>query len=636
MGAPKAPPPPAGTVVNPLAIPAPSTNRAAEDQKSDGGGNSGRSVGKTDSNHSINHSINPNASTCSSGRSVLVPTPPWAVPKKSISGQNLRRVYPVGSRGGIRSPIAVAEPGGSRADGHAMMSRPLLNAGDLSSVPVVKKIRPPEEDLLSDISSNTSPSAPSSRNSQVFRRMSGGQLGLWGHKGEEIEQERNRMPLSIEEDLFVYDDIVISKDEAQIKHWRLAGRKIGLDSQSGSRRNSTAGKTTTFSFNDFDVCVDEMELAPSTSFSAAGVKALLESLDTSASASSDATLVLGNNMSVTWTQMRRRTKEGSLTHSVQDDVAKKMDRVIRNYTCTTLRGHASRVKCLSLAPSETEFVSCSNEDASVMLNSFTLGDGVRVFAGHTDTVICTAFSPDGKMLATCSKDRSMMLWDVMLTKVLLTYKHSKVVICCCFSPDSRYLVSGCQDRVCRVWDTRRGKDWLMYTQHEGIIVSMDFSPDSNYICSASADSTLRVWSSTTAKTKLTLTGHKGIILSCNYLSDGTHIVSNDETQVRVWDAEDGSCKLILTPEMLLGTPTFTTPNGEQRAGWTLSTAAPGGFNHYIVVACNNRFVYVIDCRTGEEVLSTFCKAPVYCLSSGWKDVVSFGDSFGNVYMLQLR
>lgn len=45
-------------------------------------------------------------------------------------------------------------------------------------------------------------------------------------------------------------------------------------------------------------------------------------------------------------------------------------------------------------------------------------------------------------------------------------------------------------------------------------------------------------------------------------------------------------------------------------------AAPGAFTNYVLVACNNRFVYVIDIRSGTEVASTFCKAPVYCLAAG--------------------
>lgn len=650
-----------------------------------------------------------------------------------------------------------------------------LSTFDLPPHPVggVKKQRNPEEDLLSDISSIDTASLHSSTAllSPTAVSRSNGRSALTYLTNNrdvlnEIEQERNRPPLTIEEEIFVYDDIVIRKDDAKTKHWRLAGRKSLFETPTVGHRGSSgfdAGRSsgsatpsaevpTTFSFNDFDICVDEMDISfgalpsdndgPGKAFGGGdsvlsstslgrgngggllpvfglgteeeevgggggfgfhslledraegpaetraeegggdeGAKGVLSRRSSRPTSNGgvirgNTSLVIRDDMVVTWTQtplsQHRRMEEvvlppmdavrsvnkggweqvtdkgsgGSDNSSRASSQGKSsqggpistngvVPKKIHNFHVQKLLGHPTRVKCLSISPTEKEFVSCSNEDASVMLYSFAVGSEVGIFTSHEETVICTAFSPDGKLLATSSKDRSMKLWDVMTTKLLLTYNHSKVVICCCFSPDSRYVVSGCQDRVCRLWDTRRGKEWIAYTQHEGIIISVCFSPDSQFVCSSSADCTLRVWTSMAAKTKYTLTGHKGIILSCNYTTDGAYIVSNDESQLRVWSTADGSCQLMLSPERVAGSPSFRTPFGDQRVGWTLSAAGPGQFTNCIIVACNNRFVYVLDRNTGEEVLSYFCKAPVYCLSSGWKKLVSFGDNLGNIYMLNL-
>lgn len=602
-----------------------------------------------------------NASTNSSGnregwktRSVLVSTPAWMASEPAHCPAPLPTLHKLNSNNPPHLEALTPDlPHSHSLDSGGMLDSPTSDGNLMSS-----RRRPAEEDLLSDISSVDD---GSSFNSSLA-------VGSWvmgsrmGRKGDEIEQERNRLPANIDEDLFVYDDIIISKDEARTKHWRLAGRKGTFPSLTDDLMKQRNKKETTFSFNDFDVCVDEMDVAPSSTASSNAVKALLASMDNSKTDTAPNTpgspggggaegeetsysnesefgsmclqRRVNDSMSVTWTSRPkveatpRQRFDASRYRHIES-------RSLRKFTCQTLRGHATRVKCLSISPSERDYVSCSNEDASVVMSSFSVGDEVGIFTSHVETVICTAFSPDGKLLATTSKDRTMKMWDAMTTKLLLTFNHMKVVICCCFGPDSRYLVSGCQDKVCRLWDTRRGKEWLTYSQHEGIIISVAFSPDGNYVCSASADSTLRVWTSTAAKTKFTLIGHKGIILSCSYTADGAYIVSNDESQVRVWSTADGSCQLSLTPEMVIGSSTFTTPYGQQRAGWTLSAAGPGGFVNYILVACNNRFVYVIDRRTGEEVVSSFCKAPVYCLSTGWEELVACGDSFGNVYILRL-
>src|SRR5262249_61150334 len=42
--------------------------------------------------------------------------------------------------------------------------------------------------------------------------------------------------------------------------------------------------------------------------------------------------------------------------------------------------------------------------------------------GHTDQVFYVSYSPDGKLLATCSQDRTARLWDVATGKVLRTFE----------------------------------------------------------------------------------------------------------------------------------------------------------------------------------------------------------------------
>lgn len=300
----------------------------------------------------------------------------------------------------------------------------------------------------------------------------------------------------------------------------------------------------------------------------------------------------------------------------------------------SMLGHSSRVKCIAIAPGEQDYVSCSNEDTTIALYDVKSGRERGLFSGHQDTIINAAFSYDTKFLATTSRDHTMILWDVVTSKPVLTFEHQKVVICCCFSRDSRFIATGCQDKVCRVWEARRGKEVLIFAQHEGIVISMCYSLDSTHIASASADKTVRVWSATTGRCKFTLTGHLGIVLSCSYSHDGKTIISNDEKLLRTWNAMTGEPLLSFHVESLFASPSAGLTS--KRMTWTLSAAAPGEFTKYIVAACNNRFVYVLDADTGAEVLSFFCKSSVYCLAVGFTNYVAFGDSFGNVSLLSFE
>jgi WD40 repeat protein len=243
------------------------------------------------------------------------------------------------------------------------------------------------------------------------------------------------------------------------------------------------------------------------------------------------------------------------------------------------------------------------------------------------------FSPCGKFLATTSRDNTLMLWDVVTQKAVLTFEHGKVVICCAFSKSSRFIATGCQDKVCRLWECRRGRELVAFAQHDGIIISLSISPDETYVVSASADKTLRVWTVAKGKVKAILRGHTHIILACNYNHDGTKIVSNDEKSVRVWSAPAGSqLKVIMVEDMVRSR---ALPNAKKQS-WTLSCMAPKAFPRHFVVASNNRIVFVVDMESGEEALSVETKAPVYCLAPGYKNYITYGDSFGNVYFLKLE
>jgi WD40 repeat protein len=73
--------------------------------------------------------------------------------------------------------------------------------------------------------------------------------------------------------------------------------------------------------------------------------------------------------------------------------------------------------------------------------------------GHTADVICIAFSPDGRRIATTSYDRTVKLWDTATGREVFTLRgHSAGVVALAFSPDGRRIVSGGLDNTARVWD----------------------------------------------------------------------------------------------------------------------------------------------------------------------------------------
>src|SRR4051812_15807356 len=71
-----------------------------------------------------------------------------------------------------------------------------------------------------------------------------------------------------------------------------------------------------------------------------------------------------------------------------------------------------------------------------------------ILQGHKDTVFSTAYSPDGKTLASASGDKTIKLWDVATGKEQATLKgHTGSVGSVTFSPDGKTLASASQDQT---------------------------------------------------------------------------------------------------------------------------------------------------------------------------------------------
>ena len=81
------------------------------------------------------------------------------------------------------------------------------------------------------------------------------------------------------------------------------------------------------------------------------------------------------------------------------------------------------------------------------------GDLVKTLKGHADAVYAVAFSPDGRLLATGSYDRDILLWDLAAGKPLRTLEgHNEAVFDLAFRPDGKILASVSADRTVKLWE----------------------------------------------------------------------------------------------------------------------------------------------------------------------------------------
>ncbi|MEN8219364.1 MAG: WD40 repeat domain-containing protein [Pseudomonadota bacterium] len=206
----------------------------------------------------------------------------------------------------------------------------------------------------------------------------------------------------------------------------------------------------------------------------------------------------------------------------------------------TLNGHKSNVLPITFSPNG-QIIASGSKDKTIKLWAISTGNLLKTFTGHTDKIQSLAFSPDGTLLASSSEDNTIKLWDIKTSELIRTLKSPKnslssKMFSVSFSPDGTKLASGNWDKSIILWEVNSGEVLHFIEGHTDYVNSVDFSPDGLTLASGSFDHSIKLWSVATGKLKKTLKGHGDFVLSVSFSPDGKLLASSSyDKTIKLWD-----------------------------------------------------------------------------------------------------
>eukprot|EP01132_Coremiostelium_polycephalum_P007523 gene7523-9246_t len=197
--------------------------------------------------------------------------------------------------------------------------------------------------------------------------------------------------------------------------------------------------------------------------------------------------------------------DSSICHQISQKELEKSKRLhfkwvnksqVSDYIISTLSGHEDFIRCVLYKDDGSLIASCS-DDQSIRIWNGETGSLVRVFPKvHTDKI--TQLIWRGNTIVTVSRDKRIIMWDEY-GKMLAQFidGHKLPVWGVTVSGDLKRIATASWDNTCIVWDVESKSKVFTFTAHKNKLSACAYSNNNKYIATGCWDGVLIIWDATT-------------------------------------------------------------------------------------------------------------------------------------------
>ncbi|XP_034830999.1 transducin beta-like protein 3 isoform X1 [Maniola hyperantus] len=231
---------------------------------------------------------------------------------------------------------------------------------------------------------------------------------------------------------------------------------------------------------------------------------------------------------------------------------------LSSMNCKLIKGHTDIVLALANFPTRPNVFVSSGKDNSVRVWFQDEENEIKCFgigARHTGSVgsVFTSQISDN-FFASVSQDNCLKVWvvpkeldgtDQKIKSSHTELAHNMDINCVAVSPNDKIIATGSQDKTAKLWTEDLSLLGILKGHRRGIWC-VRFSSVDQVVLTASADCTLKLWSIADLSCLKTFEGHESSVLKMEFLSKGQQIVSSGaDGLLKLWDIKTSECKMSL-------------------------------------------------------------------------------------------